>query len=785
MLAERNTRNYFIEGLRFLFSVAVVVAHYKTSYDNELLAGKWNGHIAVEFFFVLSGVLMGAYCTKVSEQNDPVHRATWIFIRKKLAGIAPVYYCTLMIFVIEYVIGHNLTFDKLVEFISRLLPSILFLPSQGLEESCTITFSWYIGSMVVAMLVIFPLLYRWKKTFSLVVAPVLVLFYCQYAIQTYGKLFLLQQDWLGVCWPHLLRAGAEMCLGCTAFEAAVLLRARFSGRLTAAGRTLATLTSAGLLLLPFPWLVRGISGYSHPCVLLMFALGIAVTFSGVDNMGRLGEIKWIRTILAFLGQLSLALYLGQGIVIKFFPDHLPARPYGIYLYLMACFVVAVILFYGGKLLTLLGHGLFVFLTELCVSENNGLSASYREEKREHIKVPAEIREVTDMQSVVEEAEARSSETVYGCAKKEKIEVQTAAVHAQRIPPTGKSKITIRGICQTAAILLVLAFVLNSINGILMSKAGGSNVLAGQANPDASYDVIFAGSSHMNNAVYPMEIWEAHGYTSFNNAQSGEIIPVSYYTCKEAIEKYDPKILVLDVYMLYHKRADGSIIWMHQSLDHLSAANRIPAILDLVPKGELKEFLFPMTLYHSRWKELTKTDFEPTDTVRRGCAQNFTFAEDITGLSFEYQPPEVKTRPGDVPVEYLDKIVELCKKTDTQLVLVALPYFISSEVEGATHKLDNDQAYFNWVADYAEENGVEYINYFHLVDEIGFDWWQCLYNHSHMNYWGGTLITEHLGAWLAEHYDLPDHRGDAAYQHWNDDLQTYKKQVENNLKTASG
>lgn len=286
---------------------------------------------------------------------------------------------------------------------------------------------------------------------------------------------------------------------------------------------------------------------------------------------------------------------------------------------------------------------------------------------------------------------------------------------------------------------------------------------------------------MNNAVYPMALWEDHGFTSFNNAQSGEIIPVSYYTCKEAIEVYNPQVLVLDVYMLYHTRADGSITWMHQSLDRLSVRNRIPAILDLVPKKRIEEFLFPVTLYHARWKELNKADFDRVDSVCGGCDQNFTIAEDIVGISFEYQPPNVKVRPSDTPIEYLDKIVGLCEETDTKLLLVALPYFISSKVKGATHDLSNDQAYFNWIADYAEKKELPYINYFHLTDEIGFDWYQCLFNQGHMNYWGGSIITEHLGMYLSEHYDLPDHRDDLAYTHWNRDLKQYHKLVQKNLE----
>lgn len=117
------------------------------------------------------------------------------------------------------------------------------------------------------------------------------------------------------------------------------------------------------------------------------------------------------------------------------------------------------------------------------------------------------------------------------------------------------------------------------------------------------------------------------------------------------------------------------------------------------------------------------------------------------------------------------------------MLVALPYFTSQEVEKPTHDLSNDQAYFNWIEDYAAEKGVPYINYFHLVDEIGFVWTECLYNYSHMNYWGGTIITEHLGSYLAENFSLPDRREGSAFAQWNADLEKYNKRVEENLLSS--
>lgn len=349
-------------------------------------------------------------------------------------------------------------------------------------------------------------------------------------------------------------------------------------------------------------------------------------------------------------------------------------------------------------------------------------------------------------------------------------------------PKSAHALSLKGLAQTLLILLIMGFVLFNMGKILRSKSGDTSIMTPYALEDETWDVIFAGSSHMNNCAHPMEIWHDQGFTSYNNAQSGQIIPVSYYACKEAIERYSPKVVVLDLYMLYHPKKEN-MSWMHHSLDTMRPINRVAAILDLLPQKRLKEYLFPITLYHTRWKELEKTDFVSNPTTAKGCALNYKKAPDLVGLSYQEVPENVKVRPADIPVEYLDKLVQLCKQTNTELLLVTLPYLTSPDVEDATHDMTNDQAYFNWAADYAKENGLQYINYFHLVDELNFVWSECLYNYSHMNYWGGVIITKHIGQYLSDHYDLPDRREDPAFEQWNIDYKRYQKNVQAAIKKA--
>lgn len=349
------------------------------------------------------------------------------------------------------------------------------------------------------------------------------------------------------------------------------------------------------------------------------------------------------------------------------------------------------------------------------------------------------------------------------------------------------KFTLKGVLQTLVGILVFAIIFYVVSEICRDKSGDRYILTPEQTSEQQIEVVFAGSSHMNNAAYPLMLWEKYGITSYNHAQSGQILPVSYYACKDAIELYHPKVLVLDVYMLYHAKKTGNITWMHQSFDRMSFSNRLQGILDLIPREQWKEFLVPLTLYHARWESLLERDFtfdKSALDVNRGCSMNFTHATDITGLTLQIADASEKIEPPEIAVEYLIRIAELCQETGTELLLVALPYFTSDEVDETTHNMSKDQAYFNWVSDFAAEYGANYINYFHIVDEIGFNWYEHLFNYSHMNYWGGCVITEHLGEYLYTHYDLEDYRDNPLYDNWNEDLERFHQSIENSLQKAA-
>lgn len=341
-------RNSYIELLRFVFSSIVVITHYGSYYPDNRLFLKWQGWFSVEFFFILSGFLLASYCSRIENRGE-VWKETWQYMGRKVKALSPVYYTALIVSAAHYILKNNLldNIRKLDHFFIQLVPSLLIIPSNALSESTNIPYSWYIGTMMIGMLILFPLVYRLQKNFSLIVAPLVLYFYCAYALHTHGSLWLLTQEWLGICWPQLLRGIAEMSLGCTAFEISRMLSKRYGGRLTNAGRVAFTFLSVVLFAIPIFWMLVGIPGTIQLGALLMLAFGTAVSFSGLDRMNAIANAPTL--IFLFLGKLSLPLYLGQGLVQYWFPVSLTVRIRGSIIYYMACILMAVTLYYAAQL----------------------------------------------------------------------------------------------------------------------------------------------------------------------------------------------------------------------------------------------------------------------------------------------------------------------------------------------------------------------------------------------------------------------------------------------------
>ena len=107
--------------------------------------------------------------------------------------------------------------------------------------------------------------------------------------------------------------------------------------------------------------------------------------------------------------------------------------------------------------------------------------------------------------------------------------------------------------------------------------------------------------------------------------------------------------------------------------------------------------------------------------------------------------------GSKAMTYMDQITQLCREKGIRLLLVKAPSLMPVW-------------YDEWEEQaraYAEKNGLDYINFLDLADEIGIDYSEDTYDGGfHMNVTGAEKCADYLGKFLSEEYGLKDMRGDA-------------------------
>lgn len=332
------------------------------------------------------------------------------------------------------------------------------------------------------------------------------------------------------------------------------------------------------------------------------------------------------------------------------------------------------------------------------------------------------------------------------------------------------KQTTRHICSSIIVIALIAVCLTAISN-LVERKDSKIKYRDFFRQSKTLDVLFLGSSHAIDSIYPMELWHDYGIASYNMGGHGNRMPTNYVVLREALNYSSPKLVVIDCFNISSDRMySDSIEQAHLSLDAFPLTyGKVQGIHELIQDRNLeKEFLWDFVTYHNRWDSLTRNDFVPDYSVEKGAEMNVNVAAPnaVSPLS-----PNIKFEENTNGTAYLEKIIELCQENRIEVLLTYLPFPSSA----------SDQAEANRVNDIAQKYDVKYINFLELDDVVNYET-DCLDEASHLNPSGGRKITDYLGTYIQNNYEIEFRTCD-----WSSDYAKYTAyklsllQGENNLR----
>ena len=297
-------KNYEIEFLRFVFASMIVLKHSKNLFPD---GGKLflKGSFSVEFFFIVSGYfMMNSICRK--NANGPAARLgdeTFHYLWKKISSIYVELIVAYILGIIFIICTATAPYKTVIKEIVLSIPSDVFLLSTGIGGHSINGPLWYLSSMLLSMLVLYPLIRKWPDNSVYIAIPLISIISLGYLWNNYHSL-LTPMTWMGFTFKGNLRALAELGIGVILWKtnqvfSSLQFKTWFRFFLTA----IKWCGYIGLLI----WMIFFSSAGVQILCLGVFAVSILLSLSGQCCDQRLFNGK----ICVFLGKLSMPMYLSH------------------------------------------------------------------------------------------------------------------------------------------------------------------------------------------------------------------------------------------------------------------------------------------------------------------------------------------------------------------------------------------------------------------------------------------------------------------------------------------
>lgn len=305
----------------------------------------------------------------------------------------------------------------------------------------------------------------------------------------------------------------------------------------------------------------------------------------------------------------------------------------------------------------------------------------------------------------------------------------------------------------------------------MSEVVEGRLIAEYYGEEKDHDVIFIGDCEVYENFSPKVLWEDYGINSYIRGSAQQLIWQSYYLLEDTLRYEMPDAIVFNVLAMQYNQPQKEA-YNRMTLEGMKwSVSKVNAIRASMTRDEkFLDYVFPLLRYHARWSKLEKEDVEYLFRTEKMSHNGYYMRVDVKPAE---NVPEGKIladyRFGENAYAYLDKMTALCKEKGIQLILVKAPSLYP-------------YWYDEWEAqmeDYAEKNGLLYVNFLELMKETGLDFSKDTYDAGlHLNLPGAEKISAYFGEILRNEAGIKDRRGEEKLKaQWKEKIMFYEKEKE--------
>lgn len=279
------------------------------------------------------------------------------------------------------------------------------------------------------------------------------------------------------------------------------------------------------------------------------------------------------------------------------------------------------------------------------------------------------------------------------------------------------------------------------------------------------DVVCTGTSAVQRGWLVPTIYENYGIASYSLASASQPFCLTKHIMKEALKTQSPKLFLIDIRSAMETPSELEEAKVRRVTDNMKESlNRIDAIntfREFASHGKNDVDINDISLYVkiARYHTLVDPTKRPEDKgVEYFGGFAFYAPSNFNIVPMEYVGiVEDRTPLNKYSEAVLNDLLDYCDSIDAEVLFTLIPYAGDAE----------EISRINTAIDIVESRGYDCLHFLQepLRSEIGVDFDTFFYNQRHTNLYGSNQYCRYLAEYIQDKYDLPDHRGDASYDRW--------------------